>query len=46
MGSFPLGKKQLRFMIVAIDYFTKWAEAEPMKTITEAKSQALYGKTS
>ena len=23
MGPFPLGKKQLRFLIVAIDYFTK-----------------------
>ena len=37
MGPFPLGKKQLRFLIVAIDYFTKWVEAELVTTITESK---------
>ena len=37
MGPFPLGKKQLKFLIVAIDYFTKWVEEEPVTTITEAK---------
>ena len=36
MGPFPLGKKQLRFLIVAIDYFTKWVEVEPVMMITEA----------
>ena len=37
MGPFPLGKKQLRFLIVTIDYFTKWVEAELVTMITEAK---------
>ena len=37
MGPFPLGKKQLRFPIVTIDYFTKWVEAEPVTTITETR---------
>ena len=37
MGPFPLGKKQLGLLIVAIDYFTKWVEAEPMMAITKAK---------
>ena len=37
MGPFFLGKKQLRFLIVVINYFTKWVEAKPMTTITEAK---------
>ena len=37
MGPFPLVKKQLRILIVTIDYFTKWVEAEPVTTITEAK---------
>jgi len=37
MDPFPLRKKQLRFFIVAIDYFTKWVEAEPATTITKAK---------
>ena len=29
-----LGKDQCKFIIVAVDYFTKWAEAEPLATIT------------
>ena len=37
MGPFLLGKKQLGFLIIAIDYFTKWVEAKPVTTITEAK---------
>ena len=37
MDPFPLGKKQLKFFIVAIDYFTKWVEAELVTTITESK---------
>ena len=37
MGPFPLGKKQLGILIIAIDYFTKWVEAKPVTTITEAK---------
>ena len=37
MGPFLLGKKQLRFLIIAIDYFIKWVEAKPMMTIIEAK---------
>lgn len=35
VGPFPLGKGQLRFLVVAIDYFTKWVEAEPLAKITE-----------
>ena len=37
MGPFPQGKKQLRFLIITIDYFTKWVEVEPVMTIMEAK---------
>ena len=37
LGSLPIGKGQCRFIIVAVDYFTKWAEAEPLATITEQK---------
>ena len=28
---------QCKFFIVAVDYFTKWSEAEPLATITEQK---------
>ena len=34
IGPFHLGKKQLKFLIVAIDYFTKWVEAELVTMIT------------
>ncbi|GMP37997.1 hypothetical protein CsSME_00021317 [Camellia sinensis var. sinensis] len=35
VGPFPTGRGQTKFAIVAIDYFTKWVEAEPLATITE-----------
>ena len=44
MGQFPLGKKQLRFLIAAIDYFTKWVEAEPVMTIMKAKVTSFVWK--
>ena len=37
LGPLPVGKGQCKFIIVAVDYFTKWAEAEPLATITEQK---------
>ena len=37
LGPLPLGKGQCKFIIVAVDYFTKWAEAEPLAKITEQK---------
>ena len=35
LGPLPIGKGQCKFIIVAVDYFTKWDEAEPLATITE-----------
>ena len=35
MGSFPITMQQLKFLIVGIDYFTKWVEAEALATIME-----------
>ena len=37
LGPLPIGKCQCKFIIVVVDYFTKWAEAEPLVTITEPK---------
>ena len=34
LGPFPLGTKQMKFLVVGIDYFTKWVEAEPLAKIT------------
>nr|GEZ95265.1 reverse transcriptase domain-containing protein [Tanacetum cinerariifolium] len=36
VGPFPEGPRKLKFLIVAMDYFTKWIEAKPVATITEA----------
>ena len=35
MGPFPIAVRQLKFLIVCIDYFTKWVEVEALATITE-----------
>ena len=35
MGPFPTTIRQLKFLVVDIDYFTKWVEAEALATITE-----------
>ena len=45
MGPFLLGKMQLRFLIVAVDNFTKWVEAELVTTIIEAKVTSFVWKT-
>ena len=35
MGPFPTSTRQLKFLVVGIDYFTKWVETEALATITE-----------
>ncbi|XP_022158092.1 uncharacterized protein LOC111024661 [Momordica charantia] len=37
IGPFPLGKGQTKFVVVAVDYFTKWAEAEALSHITKSR---------
>ncbi|GKE21922.1 reverse transcriptase domain-containing protein [Tanacetum coccineum] len=32
-GPFPEGSRKVKFLIIAIDYFTKWIEAKPVATI-------------
>uniref|UniRef100_A0A2N9G1W1 Uncharacterized protein n=1 Tax=Fagus sylvatica TaxID=28930 RepID=A0A2N9G1W1_FAGSY len=44
MGPFPVGTKQAKFLVVAIDYFTKWVEAEPLATITEKNVKSFVWK--
>ena len=37
LGPLPIGKGRCKFIIVTVDYFTKWAEAKPLATITKEK---------
>ncbi|KAK3005307.1 hypothetical protein RJ639_016917 [Escallonia herrerae] len=42
LGPFPMASGQRRFVIVTIDYFTKWTEAESLATITSAKCEDFF----
>ena len=44
MGLFPTALRQLKFLVVDIDYFTKWVEAEPLATITEKNVRTFVWK--
>ncbi|KAK3018400.1 hypothetical protein RJ639_003855 [Escallonia herrerae] len=44
LGPFPMATGQRRFVIVAIDYFTKWTEAEALATITASKCEEFFWK--
>ena len=41
MGPFPTTARQLKFLVVGIDYFTKWVEAEALATITKKNIQGF-----
>jgi len=45
IGPFPSGKGQCKFLLVGIDYFTKWIEVEPLATITTAKVKGFVSKS-
>ncbi|KAK3011208.1 hypothetical protein RJ639_011741 [Escallonia herrerae] len=42
LGLFPLATAQRKFVIVSIDYFTKWVEAEALASITERKCEDFF----
>lgn len=42
-GIFPLASGQLKSIVVAIDYFSKWIKVEPLYTIaTKTSRTTLY----
>ncbi|KAM2012788.1 hypothetical protein ACFX1T_024599 [Malus domestica] len=44
MRPMPVEKGRVRYAIVAVDYFTKWAEVEPLANFTEAKIEDFVWK--
>ena len=44
MGPFPTAVRQLKFLEVNIDYFTKWVEVEALSTITEKNVRSFVWK--
>jgi ribonuclease HI len=42
LGPFPAAQHQVKFLLVAVDYFTKWIEAEPVATISAEKVKKIY----
>ena len=42
MGPFPTVVQQLKFLVVGIDYFTKWVEAEALANITEKNIRNFF----
>nr|KYP53812.1 Retrovirus-related Pol polyprotein from transposon 17.6 [Cajanus cajan] len=45
LGPFPIAKGQCKFLLVAVDYFTKWVEAKPLASITAANVQKILWKS-
>ena len=41
MGPFLTTVRQLKFLVVSINYFTKWVEAKTLATITEKKIRSF-----
>ncbi|XP_027936375.1 uncharacterized protein LOC114191403 [Vigna unguiculata] len=44
LGPFPIATRQRKFLIVAIEYFTKWIEADPVATISANMVKAFLWK--
>ncbi|RDX79320.1 Tf2-8, partial [Mucuna pruriens] len=44
LGPFPIAHDQLKFLIVAVDYFTKWVEEEPIATISSKRIKCFFWK--
>jgi len=44
LGPFPLAIRHMKYLIVAIEYFTKWIEVEPVAQITAHKVQHFVWK--
>ena len=45
LGPFLIATCQRKLLVVAIDHFTKWVEAEPLATITLSKIKDFFHKS-
>ncbi|XP_074378016.1 uncharacterized protein LOC141719537 [Apium graveolens] len=45
IGELPKAKGGVKYAVVAVDYFTKWTEAEPLATITAKKLREFVHRT-
>ncbi|RDX65933.1 Retrovirus-related Pol polyprotein from transposon 17.6, partial [Mucuna pruriens] len=44
LGPFPVAPGQIKFLIVVVDYFTKWIEAEPVAIISAERVKKFLWK--
>ena len=44
LSPIPVGTRQMKFLVVGIDYFTKWVEVEPLANITQQNVKNLVWK--
>ena len=44
MGQFPITIRRLKFLVIGIDYFTKWVEVEALATITKKNVRSFVWK--
>jgi hypothetical protein len=42
LGRFPPAQGNLKYVVVAVEYFSKWIEAKPLATITSATVQKFF----
>jgi hypothetical protein len=42
LGPLPLAQGNLKYVVVAVEYFLKWIEAKPLATITSAAVQKFF----
>ncbi|RDY03008.1 hypothetical protein CR513_13458, partial [Mucuna pruriens] len=42
LGPFPLAVSHVKFLLVVVDYFTKWIEVEPVATISAERVRHFY----
>ena len=45
LGPFPMGTRQMKFLVVGIDYFTNWVEAELLAKITQQNVKNFVWKS-